>query len=402
MSSSQQNWRLTSLGEIAKVTSGGTPSRKEPSYWSGDVPWISTSLIDFNVIASAEEYITADGVENSSAKVFPTGTLLMAMFGQGVTRGKVAVLGIDAAFIQACVGITPSKEVDAGYLYQFLAHNYEAIRQLSNSGSQENLNAGLIKGIQVPLPPLGEQKEIAAVVSTWDRSIGQLTELIAAKLRFKQGLVQQLVTGQRRFEGFRDEWRPVQLRDVTTESDERNRGQLGTDSVKAVTKAEGIVPMKERTIGADISRYLVVRKDWFAYNPMRLNIGSIARWRGDNDVLVSPDYVVFRCNDGNGGTAGIDPDYLDHLRRSEIWEKFVTAAGNGSVRVRIYFSDLGHLKFKLPSSAEQRRIASVLNAADREIGLLRKQRDAFKQQKKGLMQKLLTGEIRVKVSEGGE
>lgn len=152
MSSSQQNWRLTSLGEIAKVTSGGTPSRKEPSYWSGDVPWISTSLIDFNVIASAEEYITADGVENSSAKVFPTGTLLMAMFGQGVTRGKVAVLGIDAAFNQACVGITPSKEVDAGYLYQFLAHNYEAIRQLSNSGSQENLNAGLIKGIQVPLP----------------------------------------------------------------------------------------------------------------------------------------------------------------------------------------------------------------------------------------------------------
>jgi type I restriction enzyme S subunit len=83
------------------------------------------------------------------------------------------------------------------------------------------------------------------------------------------------------------------------------------------------------------------------------------------------------------------------LRRSGIWERFVTAAGNGSVRVRIYFSDLGHLKFKLPSLAEQRRIASFLNAADIEIELLRNQLEAIKQQKKGLMQKLLTGEIRL-------
>jgi type I restriction enzyme S subunit len=174
---------------------------------------------------------------------------------------------------------------------------------------------------------------------------------------------------------------------------------MGTACVKAVTKAEGIVPMKERTIGADIGRYLVVRKNWFAYNPMRLNIGSIARWSGDNDVLVSPDYVVFRCKIANGDSPGIDPDYLDHLRRSGIWEKFVTAAGNGSVRVRIYFSDLGHLRFTLPCLAEQRRIAVLLNAADREINLLREQLDAIKRQKKGLMQMLLTGEVRVKLPE---
>lgn len=172
---------------------------------------------------------------------------------------------------------------------------------------------------------------------------------------------------------------------------------MGLDSVKAVTKAEGIIPMKERTIAADISRYLVVQKNWFAYNPMRINIGSIARWSGDNEVLVSPDYVVFRCNEPNGKSPGIDPDYLDHLRRSGIWERFVTAAGNGSVRVRIYFSDLGHLKFKLPAPTEQRKIANFLNTADREIDLLRKELEALKQQKKGLMQKLLTGEVRVKV-----
>ena len=166
----------------------------------------------------------------------------------------------------------------------------------------------------------------------------------------------------------------------------------------AVTKAEGIVPMRERTIAADIGRYQIVRKNWFAYNPMRLNIGSIARWRGDNDILVSPDYVVFRCNDSNGDDEpGIDPNYLDHLRRSGIWERFVTAAGNGSVRVRIYFSDLAQLKFKLPVLAEQRKIANCLNTADREVAILRAQLEALKRQKKGLMQMLLTGEVRVKV-----
>ncbi|HVC98526.1 MAG TPA: restriction endonuclease subunit S [Pirellulales bacterium] len=155
--------------------------------------------------------------------------------------------------------------------------------------------------------------------------------------------------------------------------------------------------MRERTIAADVERYQIVRKDWFAYIPMRINIGSIARHTGADDVvLVSPDYVVFECKEDECGTPMISPDYLDHLRRSHIWERFV-AAGNGSVRIRIYFSDLGHLKFMLPPFREQRAIADLLNTADREIDLLRKQLAALKEQKKGLMQKLLTGQVRVKV-----
>src|SRR5260370_788463 len=193
-----QTWKATTLGEIAKVTSGGTPSRKEPTYWNGDVTWITTSLIDFDIITSADQFITSEGVANSSAKVFPKGTLVMAMFGQGVTRGKVAVLGIDAAFNQACVGIVPSNDADVGFLFQFLAHSYEAIRKLSNSGSQETLNGGLIKGISIPLPPLSEQKAIASGLSTWGQGIRQLTSLIAAKLRFKQGMMQRLLTGKKR------------------------------------------------------------------------------------------------------------------------------------------------------------------------------------------------------------
>src|SRR5690242_13939364 len=85
------------------------------------------------------------------------------------------------------------------------------------------------------------------------------------------------------------------LKHVTAESTVRNGDTLPVGSVMGVTKTEGIVPMEKRLIASDIARYKLVRKDWFAYNPMRLNIGSIARWKGDGDILVSPDYVVFNC-----------------------------------------------------------------------------------------------------------
>ena len=270
-------------------------------------------------------------------------------------------------------------------------------RATGTSGSMKKLSMASLRTIEIPVPPLSEQHELVRVLKTWDRGIRQLGDLIAAKVRFKRWLMKQLLNGKRRFKGSRDEWRTVHLKDVAEECEERNRGRMEVESVMAVTKAEGIVPMRERTIAADINRYSVVKKDYFAYNPMRLNIGSIARWSGDDDVLVSPDYVVFHCKKPSGDNPAIDTDFLDQYRRSSFWERYVASSGNGSVRIRIYFSDLGGMTLTLPPLPEQRKIASVLMTADREIDLLRKELDALKTQKKGLMQKLLTGKVRVKL-----
>ena len=268
-------------------------------------------------------------------------------------------------------------------------------RATGTSGSMKNIPQASFLAITVNRPPYPEQVAIAKVLNAWDNGIRHLSDLIVAKVCIKQGLMQQLLTGKRRFKGSNDEWHTVHLNDVTEESDERNRGRFGIESVMAVTKAAGIIPMRERTIAADIDRYSVVQKDCFAYNPMRLNIGSIARWTGEDDILVSPDYVVFRCKEPNGTGPAINADFLDQYRRSGLWERYVTSSGNGSVRVRIYFSDLGAMKLRLPPLPEQRKIASVLKMADREIDLLRMQLEALKTQKKGLMQKLLTGQLRV-------
>jgi len=96
------HWKVGCLGYYSQITTGATPDRSNPNYWNGDIPWIKTGEVNYKLITQAQEYITIEGVKNSAARVSPTGTLLMAMYGQGVTRGRVAILGIKAAYNQAC------------------------------------------------------------------------------------------------------------------------------------------------------------------------------------------------------------------------------------------------------------------------------------------------------------
>jgi len=148
--------------------------------------------------------------------------------------------------------------------------------------------------------------------------------------------------------------------------------------------------MEERLIASDIARYRIVQKDWFAYNPMRLNIGSIAQWKGEQNILVSPDYVVFKCLDG--ADPGVDPSYLNHFRQSDVWKKFVSEGGDGGVRVRIYYRDLARLQLVLPWRNEQQKIAACLSSLDELITAETRQLDALKTHKKGLMQQLFPRE----------
>lgn len=150
--------------------------------------------------------------------------------------------------------------------------------------------------------------------------------------------------------------------------------------------------MRDHTIGGDLSKYKVLPPKAFAYNPMRINVGSIAMSRLNCEVLVSPDYVLFECIEGL-----LDPDYLDHLRTTHWWSHQINAGGSGSVRMRTYYDDLAALRFELPLYAEQKRLSEYLNAAKHEINLMSDQIKALEFQKRGLMQKLLTGEWRVKV-----
>lgn len=191
-----ESWITESLGNIAKITSGGTPDRDEPKYWNGNVPWVKTGEIDYNIILEPEEKITQEGLENSAAKIIPAGTLLMAMYGQGITRGKVAILGIDAAINQACAAIVTNSNINTNYLFYFLAHTYERIRNLGHGANQKNLNAALIKSILIPMPKLSEQQEIADILQACDTKITALDHEAQLLDELFKAMLEELMSGR--------------------------------------------------------------------------------------------------------------------------------------------------------------------------------------------------------------
>ena len=188
-----QEWRVAPLGKLFETTTGGTPDRARPDYWGGEVPWVTTSIVDFNVIESTKESISSTGLSNSSAKVFPKRTVLMALYGQGKTRGKVAMLGVEAATNQACAAILPSDEVDPRFVFLNLSGRYEEIRANSNSGGQKNLSQALVRDLPFAYPKeRAEQHRIAKCLTALDDQIAAQARKLETLKQHKRGLLQQL------------------------------------------------------------------------------------------------------------------------------------------------------------------------------------------------------------------
>ena len=226
------------LGDIASISSGGTPSRSNPAYWSGNIPWIKTTQIQNCIIkkTDVDEWITEEGLQKSSAKMIPAGTILMAMYGQGKTRGQVGILNFDASINQACAAIVLKDGICRDFVYQFLLSSYARIRKMSNTGGQENLSAGLIKEIPISIPPILEQKAIAELLSTWDEAIEKTERLIQAKKRRLDAYARELF--DRRNDGKYDGWKVVKLKSVLTEHGDKS---TGLEDVYSVSVHRGIM-----------------------------------------------------------------------------------------------------------------------------------------------------------------
>lgn len=161
------NWPIVKLGDLFKVTSGGTPSRSILEYYeNGDIPWIKTGDLHNRYVEQASEYITSAGLNSSSTRLYPVGTVLVAMY--GATIGACSTLKIPACTNQACAAFTPNEKVDTDYLYYFLKHSKPVFVNAGSGGAQPNISAGYLKNYEIPLPPLAEQKRIAAILDKAD------------------------------------------------------------------------------------------------------------------------------------------------------------------------------------------------------------------------------------------
>ena len=393
-------WQIKPLGELATISSGGTPRRDRAEYWDGSVPWVTTTEIDFGQITKASQFISQEGLANSAAKLLPVGTLLLALYGQGKTRGKVGVLGMPAATNQACASITVGDGVDAGYLLHFLASRYEAIRALSNGGSQDNLNGSIVKGILVPCPTLGEQLTIAAALSDVDALLAKLDQLIAKKRDFKRAAMQQLLTGQTRLPGFSGEWMVRRLGDLGeflkgrgVTRDQSQGGPLPCLRYGEIyTTHQDVIRAFTSWISAQVAATATKLKRgdilFAGSGETKEEIGKCVAFIDDIEAFAGGDIVILRPRQASSL-------FLGYALNAPAVNRQKASRGQGDAVVHVSAAALAHVVVAIPEVAEQTAIATLLSDIDAELTALTARRDKTRALKQGMAQALLTGRIRL-------
>ncbi|HCR3979517.1 TPA: restriction endonuclease subunit S [Citrobacter koseri] len=400
-----KGWELSSIGKISDVSSGGTPSRNNEAYWNGNIPWVTTAEVQFKIIEDTVEKITEEGLANSSAKLFPAGTILMAMYGQGKTRGQVAKLGIDASTNQACAAIVLHTGYEVDFYYQFLISQYENIREMANSGGQQNLSGGIVKSIPVPVPPLTEQKKIAEILSTWDKAISVTEKLLANSQQQKKALMQQLLTGKKRLLDengvrFSTQWEFKRISEIATRVQRKN--DAAEHPILTISSLSGFVRQDERysryMAGESVKNYILLKKGEFAYNKgnsKTYEFGCIFDLEAYEAGLVPHVYVCFRLKNG------LSHRYFKYLFEADYLKPQLGALVNTGVRnnglLNIKPTEFMQTKVPVPCFEEQESIADMLYNSSRTIRVLQDKLACLKDEKKALMQQLLTGKRRVKV-----
>ncbi|MES0856053.1 restriction endonuclease subunit S [Geobacillus sp. G4] len=192
------NWVWVRSGHVAKWGSGGTPSRKRLEYYGGDIPWIKTGELNDGIITGSEETITAEGLQKSSAKIFPKGSIVIAMY--GATIGRLGILGIDAATNQACAVGQPYEFLDSKYMFYYFFARRSDLVALGKGGAQPNISQTIIKDFPFALPPLNEQKRIAEKLDNLLEKLENEKQLVLAveeKLDLlKQSVLQKAFRGE--------------------------------------------------------------------------------------------------------------------------------------------------------------------------------------------------------------
>lgn len=388
-------WDVSTLGGLGQIVTGSTPSTSVQEYYqSGSKLWASPAdLGKTKYIYDTKSKLSNEGFDKT--RKIPAKSVLVTCIGS--TIGKIGLAYKEMSTNQQINSIICNDMFDAEFCYYSICRISEKIRQLASEQAVPICNKTQLSSFTIPVPPLPEQRKIAEILTCWDRAIETTETLIQTKTRLKNALMQQLLTGKKRFGEFVSHPRNVTpLKSYLVESTIKNTDNK-CQRVLSVTNSRGFINQNEqfeRSVASkNLKTYKIVKKGQFAYNPSRINVGSIDLLTSFDEGIVSPIYVVFKTD-----SSKLIDTYFKHFFKAHQFFEQMKNYLQGSVRDNLSFDGLCQMKMFIPSIDEQRKIAAVLNTCDRELNLLNKQLDAYKEQKKGLMQKLLTGHIRVKVS----
>lgn len=388
------DWPETTLGDVCTFRGGSGFRESHQGQSSGDHPFIKVSdlTIDGNekYITSAQNWVSAAALRELRATLQPAGAVVFAKVGAALKLNRRRILGLPTAIDNNMMAAIPDKQqLDGEFLYYFLL--MQDLGRFSQESAVPSVNQGHLSSIEISLPPLPEQRKIAEILRTWDEALERLTALRAAKVRRISSLRQRLFE-----EEYSSHNRLQRAKDLFETVSERGRTDL---PLLAVMQDIGIVRRDEldRRVAmpdGDTSTYKVVRPGDFVI--------SLRSFEGGLEYssiigLVSPAYTVLRS------TTDLVGDYYRHFFKSRSFigrlDKLIFGIRDGK---QIAFRDFGDMYIPAPPVAEQEAQARALGSLEADLALEDERIAALTRQKRGLMQKLLTGEWRVNTTEATE
>lgn len=414
-----EDWEVKTFEDICSTKSGGTPSREIKEFYNGSIPWVTTGELNDGDIYDTSEHISESALQNSSAKVFPSGTLLMAMY--GATIGKLGITQVDAATNQACCAIFLKEDEQKYVFYKLLFDRPQLVAKGYGAG-QPNISQSVIKKLQYAFPCKEEQSRIAAALSDIDDLIVTTKKLIEKKRNIKEGAIQELLSGKLRIKKFETE---------------KNKKDTPFGEIPANWEIERIGDYFEFLPNNTLPREALSDNGVIKnvhYGDVLIKYGAIADVQIDDIPYISnsdfkPSYLIKdgdviiadTAEDETVGKAteivnvgddkivsGLHTIWLHPIAQGRYASGFLGYAFNASIYhnqllplmqgtkvTSISKNAIQETFLVIPPKPEQEAIVSTLLAMDSEIQSLESRLTKYQSLKHGMMQQLLTGKIRL-------
>jgi restriction endonuclease S subunit len=380
----KDKWEIFKIGDVFKTTSGGTPLKSKQEYFHGNIPWLKSGEVAQGLVYKAEETITEIGLKNSSAKLFPPETVLVAMY--GVTAGLVGLLKFEAATNQAICGILPDNKIEPYFLYTFLSSKRDYFLSKSVGTAQPNISQGTIRETEIPLPPLEEQKQIASLFQSIETAMEQLDGQEKNLKALQKSLMNGLLSKEPEFGNLLNSknCKPTTFGEIAEcdkkypEHEKEVERFVGLEWIEADNfQLQGFGMVAN---GTTFSKRFVKGDVLFGKRRAYLKKVAVA----DFDGICSGDILVIRAK-AKKMLQGLLPYFIS----SDAFIQHAVSTSAGSLSPRTKWKDLAELEVPIPDIKTQAKILEVLQQLDTTVNELKKQKTTLKILKQKLLNEIL-------------
>ena len=378
-------WEITELTGLGEFLGGGTPSSSNDDFWKGNVPWISSSDLSENNIHSVNvsRFITEEAINNSATKLCSAPVILIV---SRVGVGKVAYSGKSLCTSQDFLNIINFK-CNGIFLSYLLSTEMKKAASAVQGTSIKGISSVEIKSKKLYIPKISEQNKIASFLSLIDERITTQSKIIEQIEFYFKGIKDNLFSQKIRFGDFADDWKTKKLGDVLLKNSTKNKNQRYS-TVQSVSNKYGFINQEDifedrRVASVDTSNYYVIDKGCFAYNPSRINVGSLAYKFDDKISIISPLYISFKAEN-----IFLIDTFLLYWFKTIEFTKQMNNSFEGSVRNTLSYENLIKMNISIPSLEEQIQISSFLTKIDQKIQTEKTILEQLEMQKKYLLQQM--------------